>query len=345
MTILCIQTRGLSSDSNSASRRAFKTASRKRHRCWVPATKSPPPPPPRVIEARNGSRFGMGWENALLAGAARVSVVKMQPYETLVAGADYDRLDAVWRACGRARRDRARGVPRTFTDPPAWADDTGRRGSRPRTSGSLCRPARPAKLARWHARSSACARKSMTRQPRFKRKPRSASVSSTRPLTLSSSPTLRQVRSGKPKLNGDIGLQSRRNERPQRRRINPSRRPRTDARGDAPGPPRPPHAQLRERDTCTRTATRSLFWSGVWLEPERRYFFIGRDMTESKAAQQALLESEQMGRGIAEGLSSALYRYCRAVTLGRKDAPLPAGQRLEFEALRKDGQKIKVEVP
>jgi HAMP domain-containing protein len=40
-----------------------------------------------VIEARNGSRFGIGWENALLAGGARVSVVKMQPYETLVAGA------------------------------------------------------------------------------------------------------------------------------------------------------------------------------------------------------------------------------------------------------------------
>ncbi|HKY87606.1 MAG TPA: PAS domain S-box protein, partial [Pseudorhodoplanes sp.] len=41
-------------------------------------------------------------------------------------------------------------------------------------------------------------------------------------------------------------------------------------------------------------------WTGVWSEPVHRYFFIGRDMTDAKKAQQALLESEQMARGIIE---------------------------------------------
>jgi PAS domain S-box-containing protein len=44
----------------------------------------------------------------------------------------------------------------------------------------------------------------------------------------------------------------------------------------------------------------SMAWTGVWSEPVQRYFFIGRDMTEAKKAQQALLESEQMARGIVE---------------------------------------------
>ncbi len=44
----------------------------------------------------------------------------------------------------------------------------------------------------------------------------------------------------------------------------------------------------------------SLSWMGAWSEPVKRYFFIGRDMTESKKAQQALLESEQMARGIID---------------------------------------------
>jgi PAS domain S-box-containing protein len=38
----------------------------------------------------------------------------------------------------------------------------------------------------------------------------------------------------------------------------------------------------------------SLAWSGVWSEPEQRHFFIGRDMTESERAREALHESEQM---------------------------------------------------
>jgi PAS domain S-box-containing protein len=44
----------------------------------------------------------------------------------------------------------------------------------------------------------------------------------------------------------------------------------------------------------------ALAWSGVWSEPEERHFFIGRDMTESKKAREALFDSEQMALGIID---------------------------------------------
>ena len=39
---------------------------------------------------------------------------------------------------------------------------------------------------------------------------------------------------------------------------------------------------------------------GAWSEPVRRHFFIGRDMTESRLAQETLRESEQLARGIID---------------------------------------------
>jgi len=44
----------------------------------------------------------------------------------------------------------------------------------------------------------------------------------------------------------------------------------------------------------------TLSWMGTWSQPVRRHFFIGRDMTESRLAQEALLESEQQARGIID---------------------------------------------
>jgi PAS domain S-box-containing protein len=41
-----------------------------------------------------------------------------------------------------------------------------------------------------------------------------------------------------------------------------------------------------------------LSWLGVWSEPVQRFFFVGRDMTESRKAQETLRESAQMARGI-----------------------------------------------
>jgi PAS domain S-box-containing protein len=44
----------------------------------------------------------------------------------------------------------------------------------------------------------------------------------------------------------------------------------------------------------------TLSWMGTWSEPVRRHFVIGRDMTESRLAQETLRESEQMARGIID---------------------------------------------
>jgi len=44
----------------------------------------------------------------------------------------------------------------------------------------------------------------------------------------------------------------------------------------------------------------SLAWLGTWSEPVKRYFFVGRDMTESRLAQESLRESEQLARGIID---------------------------------------------
>jgi PAS domain S-box-containing protein len=44
----------------------------------------------------------------------------------------------------------------------------------------------------------------------------------------------------------------------------------------------------------------TLSFMGTWSEPVRRHFFIGRDMTESRLAQETLLESEQLAHGIVD---------------------------------------------
>jgi len=43
-----------------------------------------------------------------------------------------------------------------------------------------------------------------------------------------------------------------------------------------------------------------LSWLGTWSGPAKRFFFVGRDMTESRLAQETLRESEQLARGIID---------------------------------------------
>ena len=61
----------------------------------------------------------------------------------------------------------------------------------------------------------------------------------------------------------------------------------------------------------------TLSWIGAWSEPVRRYFFIGRDMTESLQAQETLRESEQLARGIIDTALDAFVQIDqRGIILG-----------------------------
>jgi PAS domain S-box-containing protein len=56
----------------------------------------------------------------------------------------------------------------------------------------------------------------------------------------------------------------------------------------------------------------TLHWSGVWSEAAQRHFFIGRDMTESRTAEEALRESERVARGIVDTALDALVQMDEA---------------------------------
>ena len=84
-------------------------------------------------------------------------------------------------------------------------------------------------------------------------------------------------------------------------RLHPSRRSREVPRGNARGAARTARRRFPIRAAFTRTgATCALSWLGTWSEPVKRYFFVGRDMTESRLAQETLRESEQLARGIID---------------------------------------------
>ncbi len=59
----------------------------------------------------------------------------------------------------------------------------------------------------------------------------------------------------------------------------------------------------------------TLSWLGTWSEPVRRHFFVGRDMTESRLAQETLRESEQLARGIVDTALDAFVQMDESGTI------------------------------
>ncbi|HKP22470.1 MAG TPA: PAS domain S-box protein, partial [Dongiaceae bacterium] len=59
----------------------------------------------------------------------------------------------------------------------------------------------------------------------------------------------------------------------------------------------------------------ALSWRCAWSEPVKRYFFVGRDMTESQLAQESLHESEQLARGIIDTALDAFVQMDESGTI------------------------------
>ena len=107
--------------------------------------------------------------------------------------------------------------------------------------------------------------------------------------------------SGQSELRNHPGLSAGGNDRPQRRRFHPSRPSRDFPPGNARGATR---VDVRKfSDTrCIHKDGHAVWlsWLGTWSDPVKRFFFVGRDMTESRQAQETLRESEQLARGIID---------------------------------------------
>lgn len=80
-----------------------------------------------------------------------------------------------------------------------------------------------------------------------------------------------------------------------------------------------------------------LAWTGVWSEPERQYFFIGRDMTDQKRAEEALKQALSRHQAI---FSSAMLGIITLNESGSIETMNPAAERIfavtEAEVARRD---------
>ena len=106
--------------------------------------------------------------------------------------------------------------------------------------------------------------------------------------------------SGEPQRRNYPGIYAGRNDRSQRERI-----PAPDDLEISQKEMRLARRGQRAQNTDSRYVHKDgrivmLSWMGTWSEPVRRYFFVGRDMTESRLAQETLRESEQLARGIID---------------------------------------------
>ena len=106
--------------------------------------------------------------------------------------------------------------------------------------------------------------------------------------------------SDQPELRGHIGLSAGGNDRPQRGRLHSSR-PSRDLAQEMRAARRGQRPKISDT-RCIHKNGREVWlsWLGTWSEPAKRFFFVGRDMTESRLAQETLRESEQLARGIID---------------------------------------------
>jgi PAS domain S-box-containing protein len=89
-----------------------------------------------------------------------------------------------------------------------------------------------------------------------------------------------------------------------------------------------------------------LAWTGVWSEPEKRHFFIGRDMTEAKRAEQALQQEMQERKHVAEILNNTITSMVDPVLVADEKGKIlvanPPAQKIFGKLLSVDSDKYEL---
>jgi PAS domain S-box-containing protein len=264
---------------------------------------------PRVIDDRSGERLGVAWQKLRLGGGPRVAAIETLPYAALIAGATTIRDSSALAALVAVLVAMILAViiARSMTQPLGQMTRAveGLAGDQPavvptEASGEI------GVLAKAFARMDAEVREktaALTRE--IEERSRLFDLSPDLILTtdhagniLRVSPSCEAIAGYSPKeLVGRNG-----------------------AEFVYPGDIEAARAEIRiarrgqqRRNFETRWVHKDgrvvpLAWSCVWSDSEQCHFFIGRDMTESKKAEEALIDSERMARSIIDTALDAIIQ-------------------------------------
>jgi PAS domain S-box-containing protein len=264
---------------------------------------------PRVLNDRAGERFGVAWQKLRLGGGPRLAAIEALPYRALIAGATAVRDSGVVAALAAVLVAFALAViiARSMTKPLAqmtWAvEGLGQNAPMKVPSGAS---GEIGVLAKAFARMDADMReKTAALNREIEERSRLFDNSSDLILTtdcegkfLRVSPSCKTILGYDPEeMTGCNGIDF---TYPDDLRAVQAEM-RLARRGQ----------QRRNFETrCVHKDGRvvTLAWSNVWSEPLQRHFFIGRDMTEAKKAQEALLDSERMARTIIDTALDAIIQ-------------------------------------
>jgi PAS domain S-box-containing protein len=341
---------------------------------------------PRVIRDRAGDSFGAAWQTLRLAGGPRAAAIEILPYSSLIAGALSIRnasLLAAFAAIFVAfvlavviARSMARPLVQMTRAVEGFARDesvavpTGGSGEIGVLAKAFARL-----TAQIQEKTAALKREIEERSHIFQMSPDLILITDREGNFLRVSPSCRAVLGYDPKemmgrsgvvftYPGDLEMVRGEMRLAQRARL-----------------VRNFESRCLHKDGRVVT----LAWSDVWSESEQRHFFIGRDMTESKKAEEELLDSERMARTIIDTTLDAIiqvnesgevtewnpqaesmFGWSRQEAMGKpitelylpkgyrpryldmnerlRHTDVVKGERFEIDALRKDGQNIKVEI-
>ena len=264
---------------------------------------------PRVIDDRSGERIGVAWQKLRLGGGPRVATIETLPYAALIAGATTIRDSSALAALGAVLGALVLAViiARSMTQPLGQM-------TRAVESFSDNQPAvvptsasgEIGVLAKAFARMDAEVREktaALTRE--IEERSRLFDLSPDLILTTDHAGSILRV---SPSCEAIVGYGPK------------ELVGRNGAEFAYPGDLEAARAEIRiarrgqqRRNFETRWVHRDgrivpLAWSCVWSDSEQCHFFIGRDMTESKKAEEALLDSERMARTIIDTALDAIIQ-------------------------------------